>query len=133
MTGTITAFFGSLGDKADALKSKLILYIIVGIVVIVIISLLLEGVKQFIRGLDTAALGGLFLWLGYKANDIPLIKATSSLLLAAGGTLFVVGILVFVITRVFRRRRVARKVNRERQKQGVQRNEDSDIDGSKET
>ena len=99
----------SIGDKADALRTKLILYIIVGIIVIVIVSVLLEGVRKVIRGLDTAALGALFFWLATKLDNVPVVAELARYLYAAGATLFIVGILVFIITKLFGRRRRRRK------------------------
>lgn len=112
--------FGSLvssftGDAA-AFRSKLIMYIIIGIVAIVIISALLDGIKKYIRGLDTAALGALFIWLGYESNKIALVKSLSDLLYLAGGTLAVTGVILFIITRILRRKRNIRAA-RARQKE----------------
>ena len=65
---------GSLSAKASAFESKLMLYIILGVVALVIVNLLLDGVRKFIRGLDTAALGALFIFLGYKASGFQLVN-----------------------------------------------------------
>ena len=102
--------FGSLvGALAgDGFKGKLILYIILGITAVVIISVLLDGIKKYIRGLDTAALGGLLIWLGYEANKIALVRTLSDLLYLVGGTLVVVGLIVFIIIRMIKGKRKAR-------------------------
>ena len=60
----LSSFLGTASASANSLESKLMLYIIAGIVILVIINLLLDSVRKYIRGLDTAALGVLFLWLG---------------------------------------------------------------------
>ena len=99
---------GPLAGGIDATKSKLILYIVAGIVALVIVSLLLDGIRKFIRGLDTAALGALFIWLGYEANKFALVKNLSDLLYLVGGTLVVTGLLVFIIIRLIRGKRKAR-------------------------
>lgn len=99
----------TLSGGIDSLQTKLALYIILGIVVIVIISVLLDGVRKYIRGLDTAALGAIFLWLGYQAAENPLFRSLSGLLLLIGGTLFVTGIIVFIIIRLIKRKRMEKR------------------------
>ena len=101
--------FGSLSAKASAFESKLMLYIIIGVVALVIVNLLLDGVRKFIRGLDTAALGALFIFLGYKASEFQLVNVLTNLLYLIGGTLFALGILIFIIMRVVKRKRTAKR------------------------
>ena len=105
--------FGSLANsvaaKANALETKLMLYIVAGIIVLVIVNILLEGVRRYIRGLDTAALGGIFLWLGYESSKLALVNVLTNLLYLVGGTLCVAGLIVFVITMVVRSKRAARR------------------------
>ena len=100
---------GSLSAKASAFESKLMLYIILGVVALVIVNLLLDGVRKFIRGLDTAALGALFIFLGYKASGFQLVNVLTNLLYLVGGTLLATGILVFVIMRLIKRKRKAKR------------------------
>ena len=97
----------TLGAKASAFESKLMLYIILGVVALVIVNLLLDGVRKYIRGLDTAALGALFIFLGYKASEFKLVSVLTNLLYLIGGTLFVLGTLVFIVMRLIRGRRKA--------------------------
>lgn len=99
---------GSLVNTQDATKSKIIMYMVIAIAVIVIIGVLLDGVRRFIRGLDTAVLGGIFLWIAYKSWNIPVISALAEYLLAAGATLVAVGLIVFIINRIVRRKRNVR-------------------------
>lgn len=110
------SIFTSIGEVFGDIKTKFIVYTILGIIVIVIISLLLDGVRKYIRGLDTAALGALLLFVGYKTYSIPLISTVAKLLLV-GGTLFVVGILVFVIFRLIKRKHNERVRNKIQQEQ----------------
>ena len=104
--------FGSLvstfAGNADGFKGKLILYIIVGIVALVIVNLLLDGIRRYIRGLDTAVLGALLIWLGYQSDKIALVRTLSDLLYLVGGTLAVTGLVVFIITMIIRGKRNAR-------------------------
>ena len=100
---------GSLSAKASAFESKLMLYIILGVVALVIVNLLLDGVRKFIRGLDTAALGALLIFLGYKASGFQLVNVLTNLLYLVGGTLLATGILVFVIMRLIKRKRKAKR------------------------
>jgi hypothetical protein len=99
--------FGSLAAKASAFESKLVLYIIAGVVALVIVNLLLDGIRKFIRGLDTAALGALLIFLGYKASEFKLVSVLTNLLYLIGGTLFVLGILIFIIMSMIRKKRSA--------------------------
>ncbi|MBQ6439923.1 MAG: hypothetical protein IJJ06_07245 [Mogibacterium sp.] len=101
--------FGSListmSGKAGSFESKLMLYIIGGVLALVIINLLLDGVRKFIRGLDTAALGALLIWLGYKASTLQLVSVLTNLLYLIGGTLFISGVLIFIIMTAIKRKR----------------------------
>ena len=103
--------FGSLANsvaaKANALETKLMLYIVAGIVVLVIVNILLEGIRRYIRGLDTAALGGIFLWLGFESSKIAVVSVLKNLLYLVGGTLCITGLVVFVISMLVRSKRSA--------------------------
>jgi len=101
--------FGSAAAKASAFESKLILYIVLGVLALVIINLLLDGIRRYIRGLDTAGLGAIFIFLGYKASGFKMVSALTNLLYLVGGTLFASGILIFVLMLLFRRRRSAKR------------------------
>ena len=99
-----------LGQKGS-LEFKLVLFIIGLIVALVIVNLLLDGIRRYIRGLDTAALGGIILWLGYKASSISFISLVTNLLYLIGGTLCAVGLLVFILSKMFGRKRKATKLS----------------------
>ena len=101
--------FEILGAKASGFESKLMLYIVLGVVALVIVNLLLDGIRKFIRGLDTAALGAIFIFLGYKASEFKLVSALTNLLYLVGGTLFILGIIIFIIMKAIRRKKVARE------------------------
>ena len=105
--------FGSLANsvaaKANALETKLMLYIVAGIVVLVIVNILLEGIRRYIRGLDTAALGGIFLWLGFESSKIAVVSVLKNLLYLVGGTLCITGLVVFVISMLVRSKRSAKR------------------------
>lgn len=99
------SLFNILGDNRDALEFKVGLYIVLGVVAIVIVSLLLDRIRRVIRGLDTAALGVLLLWLGHKAAELKVVSAVSMLLNLIGGTLLGTGLIVFVIIMLIRHKR----------------------------
>ena len=101
--------FGSVAARAEGIESKLMLYIVVGIIALVIINLLLDGIRRFIRGLDTAALGVLFIWLGYQSGSLTLVSVLTNLLYLIGITLLICGILVFIVTRLIRHKRAVKK------------------------
>ena len=48
------------------------------------------------------------IWLGYESNKIALVKSLSDLLYLVGGTLVVVGLLLFIIIKIIRAKRRAR-------------------------
>ena len=96
---------GSLTEKASSLETKLALYIVAGVIALVIVNLLLDGIRKYIRGLDTAALGALLIFVGYKAAELKLVSVLSNLLYLVGGTLFITGILIFVIKTIIKRKR----------------------------
>lgn len=100
---------GSLADKRDALEAKLMLYIVLGIIAIVVVSLLLDGIRRYIRGLDTAALGALLIWAGYQASKIKIISVVTNLLYLIGGTLVAVGLLAFILLKIIRRKRARKR------------------------
>ena len=53
--------FGMLSEKLSDFLDTVRFYIILGLIAIVIISLLFDLVRKYIRGLDMAAIGGLLL------------------------------------------------------------------------
>ena len=105
--------FGSFGNavaaKAGALETKLALYIVGGIIALVIVNLLLNGIRKYIRGLDTAALGGIILWLGFESSKIAVVSVLKNLLYLVGGTLCITGLVVFVISLLVRNKRAAKR------------------------
>ena len=101
----------SLFGQKDSLEFKLVLFIVGLIVALVIVNLLLDGIRRYIRGLDTAALGGIIIWLGYKASGISFISLVTNLLYLIGGTLCVVGLIVFILSKMFGRKRKATQLS----------------------
>lgn len=101
--------FGSLAATAGSFESRLALYIVGGVIALVIINLLLDGIRRYIRGLDTAALGALLIFLGYKASELKLVSVLANLLYLVGGTLFAVGVLVFVLMMIIKRKRAVKR------------------------
>ena len=101
--------FGSLAATAGSFESRLALYIVGGVIALVIINLLLDGIRRYIRGLDTAALGALLIFLGYKASELKLVSVLTNLLYLIGGTLFAVGILVFVLMMIIKRKHAVKR------------------------
>lgn len=103
------SLISSLTDTKNSLEFKLTLFVIGAIVVLVIVNLLLDSIRKYIRGLDTAALGGILIWVGYKASDLAMISVVTKLLYLIGGTLLVVGLLVFILFKLFRRKRPSKQ------------------------
>ncbi len=101
--------FGSLAATAGSFESRLALYIVGGVIALVIINLLLDGIRRYIRGLDSAALGALLIFLGYKASELKLVSVLANLLYLVGGTLFAVGVLVFVLMMIIKRKRAVKR------------------------
>ena len=82
---------------------------IAGIIAIVLLSLILDKVRKYIRGLDTAAIGALVFWLGYKVSQLAVPKGVAEIMVLAGATLFIVGLLVFIFKVVFKRKKSKNK------------------------
>ena len=101
-----------LSAAADGTKTKVILFIVAGIVLIVLIGLLIDGIRKYIRGLDTAALGGLLLWLGYKNSENAATQSLSELMYIVGATLLVTGLLVFIIIKIIRHKHKQKLIQR---------------------
>ena len=101
--------FGALTAKASAFETKLMLYIVLGVAALVIVNLLLDGIRRYIRGLDSAALGALLIFLGYKASEFKLVAVLTNRLYLIGGTLFVLGILIFIIMLTVKRKRAVKR------------------------
>ena len=99
------SLFSNVGASAGSLESKLFMYVVAGVAALVIINLLLDGIRKYIRGLDTAALGGLFIWLGYKSAQLSLVSVLSHLLYLIGATLLIMGLIIFIIMMMIRRKR----------------------------
>ena len=99
----------SLSAKAGSFETKLALYIVAGVIVLVIVNLLLDGIRRYIRGLDTAGLGAILIFLGYKASTVKLVSVLSNLLYLVGGTLFIAGIIVFIIMMMIKRKRAIKR------------------------
>ena len=93
-------------ENPEIFRSKILLYVIGGIIAIVILSLILDRVRKYIRGLDTAAIGALVFWLGYKVSQLPAVpKGVAEIIILTGAVLFIVGLLVFIFKVVFKRKR----------------------------
>ena len=92
-------------ENPEIFKSKLLLYVIAGIIAIVLLSLILDKVRKYIRGLDTAAIGALVFWLGYKVSQLAVPKGVAEIMVLAGTTLIIVGLLVFIFKVVFKRKK----------------------------
>ena len=98
-----------VGNSQKGLEFKLMLYIILGLVVLVVVSLLLDGIRKAIRGLDIAALGALIAWCGYQASNMAMVSVLSGLLYLVGGTLFALGLIAFVFLKIYRHKRNVRQ------------------------
>ena len=92
-------------ENPEIFKSKLLLYVIAGIIAIVLLSLMLDKIRKYIRGLDTAAIGALVFWLGYKVSQLAVPKGVAEIMVLAGTTLIIVGLLVFIFKVVFKRKK----------------------------
>lgn len=104
-----------LVNRVEEFPMQWYVYIVLLIVAVVLIGALLDGVRNMIKGLDTSILGGLLVWIGYKVKDVPDAAGASTLIYVIGGTLIASGILVFILTRVYRHKRHVRIVQRAEQ------------------
>ena len=104
-----------LVNRVEEFPMQWYVYIVLLIGAVVLIGALLDGVRNMIKGLDTSILGGLLIWIGYKVKDVPDAAGASTLIYVIGGTLIASGILVFILTRVYRHKRHVRIVQRAEQ------------------
>lgn len=104
-----------LVNRVEDFPMQWYVYIVLLIVAVVLIGALLDGVRNMIKGLDTSLLGGLLVWIGYKVKDVPDAAGASTLIYVIGGTLIASGILVFILTRLYRHKRHVRIVQRAEQ------------------
>lgn len=104
-----------LVNRVEDFPMQWYVYIVLLIVAVVLIGALLDGVRNMIKGLDTSILGGLLVWIGYKVKDVPDAAGASTLIYVIGGTLIASGILVFILTRLYRHKRHVRIVQRAEQ------------------
>ena len=86
-------------------------FIFIAIVALVLFNALFNGVYRFIRGLDVAAIGGVFTWFAIKIHDIPVVCQMSKPLLLLGLGMIVLGILIFIVFRWWGKRKVRREAN----------------------
>lgn len=113
--GAFDTILGALSSEVMALKIQVIVFVVLGTVALVLLSLLLDLVKKYIRGLDTALLGGILILAAKIAADHNVIKAVTDLLYLIAGTLIVTGIIIFIISLSVRRKRKARQAEKERE------------------
>lgn len=89
-----------LFDKWDAFTTKLFITIIVAVVVLVLINTVFDSVRRVIRGLDVAAVGGLFVWISYKIPDFVFIRNLKDPSMKLGVALIAVGLILFVVFKI---------------------------------
>lgn len=113
--GEVEMVANLLINRVEEFPMQWYVYIVLLIVAVVLIGALLDGVRNMIKGLDTSLLGGLLVWIGYKVKDVPDAAGASTLIYVIGGTLIASGILVFILTRMYRHKRHVRIVQRAEQ------------------
>lgn len=87
-------------DKWDAFTHGFLLKLVIAIIIIVLITTLFDGVRRVIRGLDVAAIGGIFYYLGSKVPDIILIRSLIKPLHIIGMILMAVGVVIFIVFKI---------------------------------
>ena len=108
------SILGALSSEVMAFKIQVIVFVILGTIALVLLGLLLDLIKKYIRGLDTAALGIILIIVG-KIAESRVVKGVSELLYLIGGTLIVSGIILFIIIKSIRHKRRVRKAEKERE------------------
>ena len=107
--------FEPIAEKLEAFKEEFKFYIIAGIIIILLISLLIDIIRRYIRGLDMAAIGGLLLWISFRIADVPIVKILCGILNLVGGTLLAAGLAIFAAIRLTyylkKRRRMQKLAN----------------------
>ena len=109
----VASIAGSMAGITQSLETKLTLYIVIFIVAVVIVNNLIDGIRSYIRGLDSAVLGGIFLYLAHRASDVALVKPLTGLLTLIGATLVITGLVIFIVTRAIKAKFRSRSAERE--------------------
>lgn len=89
----------------DDFKTSVLLWVVVGVVALVLVLTLFDGLRSAIKGLDVSALGALFVWLSVKIPDFALVQDLKEPTLVIGAVLIVLGVVIFVVTKISRARR----------------------------
>ena len=92
--------FEPVTQRLQEFGDKFKLYFILGVIALIVLVLLLDTIRKYIRGLDIAAVGGLFLWVSSKIDETPIIKGLCGVFTTIGETLLIGGLAVFIILRV---------------------------------
>lgn len=104
------------GSAWDDFKMNVLLWVVVAIVAIILITAIFDGVRRVIRGLDVAAIGGLFIWISTKIPDLPLLNDLKAPAMYIGLGLVVIGLIVFVFSKTVGRQRQKTKEKKTRSK-----------------
>lgn len=133
ITDTVSETVSGMGDSVTYITSgqfftdfvnDVLMWVIIAVVAIVVLGAVFDGVRQKIRGLDVSLLGVAFVWIGYKVDGLPMLGSISDPLYALGVSLFVLGIIIFVIVKIVRhnkKRRERQKVRRQVQREDERR------------
>ena len=88
------------GDRWHSFTQGVLLKLVIIVIAIVLITTLFDSIRRIIRGLDVAAIGGLFFYLGCKVPDVVLLRELIKPLKTIGLILFGVGVVLFIVFKV---------------------------------
>lgn len=87
----------AITEKWHAFTHDVLLKVIIILILVVLITTLFDSLRRAIKGLDIAAFGGLFIWMGSKIPDIILIRELIKPLYVIGLALVAVGVVIFIL------------------------------------
>ncbi len=103
-------------DNWDAFKMQLLVGLVIIVALIVLLSVLPSVVRNFIRGLDVAVVGGVLVWLGMRTPEIIFVTEMELPLIITGIVLIVLGIFIFIVSKVVAGKRHAKERRKEEMK-----------------
>ncbi|MBQ0004603.1 MAG: hypothetical protein KBS68_01925 [Clostridiales bacterium] len=95
----------AITEKWHEFTHDVLLRVVIILILVVLVLTLFDSLRRAIKGLDIAAFGGLFLWMGSKIPDIILIRELIKPMYIIGLALVAVGIVIFILKCIISGRR----------------------------
>ncbi len=96
-------------DTWDAFKMQMLTGLLIIVVLILLLSVMPSVVRNFLRGLDVAVIGGVMVWLGTRVPEIIFVTEMEVPLIGIGIALIVLGLAIFIIAKIHAGRKNAKQ------------------------